>query len=61
VFFSWLLLGERVTLQKVIGGAIVILGVMLSLRKSKPELRAAEAPWSRKSSLSDKRLTAFYR
>ncbi len=37
VFFSWLLLGEQVTLQKVIGGAIVILGVMLSLRKSKLE------------------------
>lgn len=46
VFFSWLLLDERVTLQKVIGGAIVILGVMLSLRKSKQEFdlpeRAAE-------------------
>lgn len=42
VFFSWLLLGERVTLQKVIGGAIVILGVMLSLRKSKPEFELPE-------------------
>ena len=42
VFFSWLLLGERVTLQKVIGGAIVILGVMLSLRKSKQEFELPE-------------------
>lgn len=43
VFFSWLLLGERVTLQKVIGGAIVILGVMLSLRKLKPEFELSES------------------
>lgn len=43
VFFSWLLLGERVTLQKVIGGAIVILGVMLSLRKSKPDFELPES------------------
>lgn len=43
VFFSWLLLGERVTLQKVIGGTIVILGVMLSLRKSKPEFELPES------------------
>lgn len=43
VFFSWLLLGERVTLQKVIGGAIVILGVMLSLRKLKPEFELPES------------------
>lgn len=43
VFFSWLLLGERVTLQKVIGGTIVILGVMLSLRKSKPEIELPES------------------
>lgn len=43
VFFSWLLLGERVTLQKVIGGAIVILGVMLSLRKSKQEFELPES------------------
>lgn len=38
VFFSWLLLGEAVSLRKFIGGAIVILGVMLSVRKSKSEL-----------------------
>lgn len=37
VFFSWLLLGEQVTLRKIIGGAIVIFGVMLSLRKTKAE------------------------
>lgn len=43
VFFSWLLLGERVTLQKVIGGTIVILGVMLSLRKSKQEFELPES------------------
>ena len=41
VFFSWVLLGEQVTVRKLIGGAIVILGVMLSVRnvrKSKSEL-----------------------
>jgi drug/metabolite transporter (DMT)-like permease len=37
VFFSWLLLGEQVTARKFIGGAIVILGVMLSVRKNKTE------------------------
>ena len=37
VFFSWVLLGEQVTLRKIIGGAIVIFGVMLSVRKSKTE------------------------
>lgn len=37
VFFSWLLLGEAVTLRKVIGGAIVIFGVMLSVRRTKRE------------------------
>lgn len=37
VFFSWLLLGEQVTLRKFIGGAIVILGVMLSVRKTKSD------------------------
>ncbi|MPN26270.1 hypothetical protein SDC9_173694 [bioreactor metagenome] len=37
VFFSWVLLGEQVTLRKFIGGAIVILGVMLSVRKTKTE------------------------
>ncbi|MDD4311114.1 MAG: EamA family transporter [Eubacteriales bacterium] len=37
VFFSWLLLGEQVTLRKVIGGAIVIFGVMLSVRKTKAD------------------------
>jgi drug/metabolite transporter (DMT)-like permease len=35
VFFSWVLLGEQVTLRKIIGGAFVIFGVMLSVRKSK--------------------------
>lgn len=45
VFFSWILLGEQVTLRKIIGGAIVILGVMLSVRKSKSDLteRAGES------------------
>ena len=38
VFFSWILLGEQVTLRKIVGGAIVILGVMLSVRKSKSDL-----------------------
>lgn len=37
VFFSWLLLGEAITPRKVIGGAIVILGVMLSVRRTKRE------------------------
>ena len=37
VFFSWILLGELVTLRKIVGGAIVILGVMLSVRKNKAE------------------------
>lgn len=37
VFFSWLLLGEQVTLRKFVGGAIVILGVMLSVRKNKAD------------------------
>lgn len=44
VFFSWVLLGEQVTLRKVIGGAIVILGVMLSVRKNKAEAVAEPAP-----------------
>ena len=42
VFFSWLLLGEQVTLRMFIGGAIVIFGVMLSVRKSKSEPIAAQ-------------------
>jgi len=37
VFFSWLLLGEQVSLRKFVGGAIVILGVMLSVRKNRAE------------------------
>lgn len=37
VFFSWLLLGEQVSLRKFIGGAIVIFGVMLSVRTTKTE------------------------
>lgn len=41
VFFSWLLLGEQVTLRKFIGGAIVIFGVMLSVRKNNAEPVAA--------------------
>lgn len=46
VFFSWLLLGEQVTARKFIGGAIVIFGVMLSVRKTKTEtaLNAIEEP-----------------
>lgn len=43
VFFSWLLLGEMVTLRKVIGGTIIILGVMLSVRKTSVEA-AVETP-----------------
>lgn len=35
VFFSWLLLGEQVTLRKFVGGAIVIFGVMLSVRNNR--------------------------
>lgn len=35
VFFSWLLLGEQVTLRKMIGGVIIILGVMISARQTK--------------------------
>jgi len=37
VFFSWVLLGEQVSARKFIGGAIVILGVMLSIRRTKAE------------------------
>ena len=37
VFFSWVLLGEQVTLRKIIGGAVVIFGVMLSVRKNKTD------------------------
>lgn len=49
VFFSWVLLGEMVTLRKVIGGVIIIAGVMISARQGKPkeievvELTAEEA------------------
>ena len=35
VFFSWILLNESVPLRKFIGGAIVIFGVMLSIRQKK--------------------------
>ena len=38
VFFSYILLGEAVTLRKVVGGAIIILGVMLSVRRTKSEI-----------------------
>ena len=38
VFFSYILLGEQVTLRKFIGGAVVIFGVMLSLRRTKAEI-----------------------
>ena len=38
VMFSFLLLGEAITLRMVIGGAIIILGVMLSVRRTKAEL-----------------------
>ena len=45
VFFSWVLLGEQVTLRKIIGGAIVIFGVMLSVRKTKTgSEQGSEAP-----------------
>ena len=44
VFFSWVLLGEVVTLRKVIGGAIVIFGVMLSVRKTKTDEMPQNAP-----------------
>jgi len=46
VFFSWLLLGETVTLRKVIGGAIVILGVMLSIRQKQAKQVLVESPQS---------------
>ena len=42
VFFSWLLLGEQVTLRKFVGGAIVIFGVMLSVRNNRA-VAAADA------------------
>lgn len=38
VMFSFLLLGEAITLRMVIGGAIIILGVMLSVRRTKKEI-----------------------
>ena len=45
VMFSFLLLGEAITLRMVIGGAIIILGVMLSVRRTKKELeQQAVAP-----------------
>ena len=37
VMFSFLLLGEAITLRMVIGGAIIIFGVMLSVRRTKFE------------------------
>ena len=40
VFFSWILLGEAVTPRKIIGGGVIILGVMLSVRKTKAETLA---------------------
>lgn len=41
VFFSWLLLGEAITVRKIVGGGIVVLGVMLSIRqKSERETSA---------------------
>ena len=49
VFFSWVLLGEMVTLRKIIGGVVIIAGVMISARQGKPieievtELTAEEA------------------
>ena len=43
VFFSWVLLGEQVTLRKVIGGVIIIAGVMISARQGKQkEIQVAE-------------------
>ena len=43
VFFSWVLLGEQVTLRKVIGGVIIIAGVMISARQGKQkEIEVAE-------------------
>jgi len=42
VFFSWILLGEQVTLRKFVGGAIVIFGVMLSVRNNRA-VAAADA------------------
>ncbi|MBA4347914.1 MAG: EamA family transporter [Clostridiales bacterium] len=43
VFFSWILLGEQVTMRKFIGGAIVIIGVMLSVQKNKTDPAVATA------------------
>lgn len=34
VFFSWILLGEQVTLRKIIGGVVIIAGVMISARQA---------------------------
>lgn len=39
VFFSWMLLGEAITPRKIIGGCVIILGVMLSVRRTKAETR----------------------
>ena len=41
VFFSWLLLGEAITVRKVVGGVIVVLGVMLSIRQKKEKETSA--------------------
>ena len=43
VFFSWILLGEAITPRKLIGGGVIILGVMLSVRKTKAESLAEAA------------------
>ncbi len=43
VFFSWALLGEEVTARKFIGGAIVIFGVMLSVRGAKAKRTRQDA------------------
>ncbi len=52
VFFSYILLGEEVTLRKFVGGAIVILGVMLSLRRTKAEIALEQTQMQEAAELS---------
>ena len=37
IFFGWLLLGEDVSIQQIIGAALVLAGVILVARKASPK------------------------
>jgi drug/metabolite transporter (DMT)-like permease len=37
IFFGWLLLGEDVSIQQIIGAALVLSGVILVARKPAPK------------------------